>query len=246
MNPKRLPITGLPIGQVPAGWLVCGDPGRATKIASYLDNAELISDQREYRAYRGYFQGVEIGVGSHGVGAPGAAIAFEEMVAAGGRCLLRVGSCGGLQPDIQAGMLIIASAAVQNTGYGLQVAPAGYPAVPDTSLTYALAQTGKPYQARLGIVLTCDNFYNGVETAYTPHYQRLSQANVLAVEMECAALFIVGNLRRVATAAILAVDGNVLVTGESMDDYAPHRPVVAQAIENGIHIALKTITQWQP
>ena len=74
--------------------------------------------------------------------------------------------------------------------------------------------------------------------AGAPDYRVLSAANVLAVEMECAALFLVGSLRGVATAAILAVDGNVLVSAESMDSYQPGREVVAAAVEEAIGCAL--------
>jgi uridine phosphorylase len=59
--------------------------------------------------------------------------------------------------------------------------------------------------------------------------------------MECAALFIVGSLRGVSTAAILAVDGNVLSGGESMDSYDPYQQIVAEAVEVEIQIALQAL-----
>jgi len=92
-----------------------------------------------------------------------------------------------------------------------------------------------------GLVLTADGFYPGVETGRRPDYPLLSAANVVAVEMECAALFLVSSLRRVQAAAILAVDGNVLEKGESMEEYDPHRDVVAAAVAAEIEIALKTL-----
>ncbi|MFW6183330.1 MAG: hypothetical protein ACOC8X_05995, partial [Chloroflexota bacterium] len=92
-----------------------------------------------------------------------------------------------------------------------------------------------------GIVLTNDHFYGGVETPETPHYPTMIEANVLAVEMECAALFLVGSLRGVQTGAILAVDGNVGQTGESMEEYDPHRDVVAEAVSAEIEIALRAL-----
>ena len=243
MTITRLPITRIPVGSVSPAVLVCGDPGRATRIATYLDNAELLSDHREYHLYRGRYQGTDISVCSHGIGASGAAIAFEELIAAGGRRLIRAGTCGSLQPTVDAGHLIVATAAVQRSGYGRETAPEGYPAVASLALTQALlqsaAEAGHPYHS--GIVLTRDNFYAGVATPYTPDYHLMSQANVLAVEMECAALFIVGALRGVETAAILAVDGNVLNTRESMTTYNPHQDIVTAAIEMEIKIALRAL-----
>ena len=63
----------------------------------------------------------------------------------------------------------------------------------------------------------------------------------MAVEMECAALFLVATLRGVQSAAILAVDGNVLEQGESMDTYEPHRQVVQDAVMAEIGIALRAL-----
>lgn len=244
---EKLPITGLPVGQVPAAFLVCGDPQRAAAVAERLEEVAVLSERREYHAYSGTYNGAAVAVCSHGVGAPGAAIAFEEIMAAGGRRLIRVGTCGGLQPDVRDGHLVIATAAVDRTGYGRLSVPEGYPAVADFRLVQALVREAKRRQAtaHAGIVLTSDGFYGGVETPHTPHYATLSRARVLAVEMECSALFLIGALRGVQSAAILAVDGNVLEEKESMDSYDPHRQVVKNAIAAEIEIALRAVTEGE-
>ena len=240
MTKKILPITGLLVGSVSENVIVCGDPDRATKISGRLTGAALLSDRREYRTYEGLFGQMPVTVCSHGVGAPGASIAFEELITAGARRIIRVGTCGGLQPGINAGHLIIAIAAVQNTGYGREVVPSGYPAVADPQLTIALQEAAAagdhPYST--GLVLTRDSFYGGVAVQAAPDYQVLSEANVQAVEMECAALFILGCLRTVRTAAILAVDGNALRSAESIDSYKPHQDIVATAVDSAIESAL--------
>ncbi|MCA9978694.1 MAG: hypothetical protein KC413_23205, partial [Anaerolineales bacterium] len=74
-----------------------------------------------------------------------------------------------------------------------------------------------------------------------PHYQTLSGANVLAVEMECAPLFLLGSLRRVRTGAILAVDGNVLDEGENMNTYDPRAQMMHDAVAVGIGVALTAV-----
>jgi uridine phosphorylase len=248
MTAHKLPITGLPVAGLPPDVLVCGDPARALLAGQLLDNSTEISFRREYRCFTGQFEGLPVTVLSHGVGAPGAAVAFEELAIAGARRIIRVGTCGGMQPDISAGALVLATAAVQRTGYGQQVTPAGYPAVADYRLVAALEKAAQAagQQAYVGLVLTSDSFYPGVTTAATPDYQQLAAAGVLAVEMECAALFLVGSLRGVATAAILAVDGNVLAKRENVDDYRPHRPEVAAAVEAAIRIALASLRGREP
>ena len=238
-----LPVTGLPMGQVPADVLVCGDPARASQIAKHLEDAQLLSERREYRCYLGHYEGLSVAACSHGVGAPGAAPAFEELIAAGARRLIRVGTCGSLQPHLGSGALIVATAAVQSTGYGREIVPPGFPAVADLDLTQALrratALLGR--EAASGIVLTRDSFYRGLELPTNPNYKRLSGAQVLAVEMECAALFLVGTLRDIPTAAVLTVDGIVLDSPETMEGYQPGRQVVLNGVNDAIEVALKAL-----
>jgi uridine phosphorylase len=243
MTITELPITGLPMGGVSQRVIVCGDPARADRIAERLEGASLLSHKREYRAHGGHYNGRAVTVCSHGVGAPGAAVAFEELIAAGARTIVRLGTCGGLQPDVHPGHMIVATAAVQNTGYGRETIPDGYPAAADPALTLALknAAAGHEPPVKAGIVLSRDNFYGGVAGPATPDYRAMAQARVLAVEMECAALFIVGSLRGARTAAILVVDGNVLEQAESMEVYQPGRDVVRVAIDQAIGYALETL-----
>lgn len=245
MQPRTLPITGIPIGQIPASVLVCGDPERATGIANAFDDSSLISDNREYRCLAGSYQGTPVAVCSHGIGAPGASIAFEELISAGAQRIIRVGTCGGLRPDIVSGHIIVATAAVQNTGYGREVVPDGYPAAADVSVTSAIMQAaaGFNHPCSSGYVLTRDSFYKGVGPPSMPDYSKMAQANVLAVEMECAALFIVAALRRVQAGAITVVDGNVLSSGgESMESYNPDNNVVHEAVNIAALIALNALT----
>ena len=84
MGQKKLPLTDLPVGNISADVIVCGDPGRATKIAAFLEDAALLADKREYRSFNGLYEGHPITVCSHGIGAPGAAIDFGYMSRRGG------------------------------------------------------------------------------------------------------------------------------------------------------------------
>ena len=214
MGAKLLPHIGLERGSVSPDVIVCGDPARATRIAEQLDGVVLLGEKREYRTYQGQFMGLTVTVTSHGIGAPGAAIAFEELISAGAQRIVRVGTCGGLQPTFQAGDLVVATAAVDLTENGRSV--------------------------HNGIVLTSDVFYDGIQPSL-PVYETMSQANIMAVEMECAALFIIGSLRGVPTGAILAVDGNVLDEVETVDTFNPDQMVVKTAVHDAISITLHAL-----
>jgi len=242
--PEILPITGIPTGKIPSNVIVCGDPERSDTIAQHFHESRLLSHRREFRTYIGSYKEMPVAVCSHGIGAPGASIAFEELIAAGAKNLVRCGTCGALQPDIYSGHIVIATGAVSNIGYAAVTVPAGYPALADYTLTaslnFAATESGRSFST--GIVLSTDGFYSGVNPAGSPEYQMMSAANVIAVEMECAALFIVGALRGVKTGAILAVDGNVLEgSGEQMESYNPRVNVVREAVEAQTDIALEAL-----
>ncbi len=71
----------------------------------------------------------------------------------------------------------------------------------------------------------------------------MAEANVLAVEMECAALFLVGSLRQIPTAAVLAVDGVVTTEPDMMEAFDPHQDVVQAGVEQAIQVALNSVAE---
>ena len=84
-----------------------GDPKRCKKIAEYFDDARLVADKREYVTYTGFLNGVKVSVTSTGIGGPSAAIALEELVKVGARYFIRVGTCGGVQPEVKVATLLL-------------------------------------------------------------------------------------------------------------------------------------------
>lgn len=243
MGHDRLPILGVRADDVPARVLVVGDPARAERIAGLLDDANQVGRNREYVTFRGCHRGTELAVVSHGVGSAGAAVCFEELCRGGAQRLIRAGTAGGLQDDVVDGTLVVVRAAVRDDGVTARLVPAGYPAVADvdvvTALRAAATEAGQPVVE--GIVLTSDLFYpHAVLGSDLARWQR---AGVVAVEMECAALFVTAALHGAAAGAILAIDGNPLREGDDdMSGYDPHRDIVVDAVDRMIAIALDAIT----
>ena len=69
---KQLPNLKIDPNKLSDRVIVCGDPNRAKKIADLLEEPCLLAENREYHSYTGKWNGKEIAVVSHGVGAPGA------------------------------------------------------------------------------------------------------------------------------------------------------------------------------
>src|SRR5690242_17344157 len=93
--------------------LLPGDPLRAQYIAAtFFDDVRQVNGERGMLGFTGTFEGQPISVQSSGMGCPSASIVIEELVQLGVRRIVRVGTCGGLQPDHSLGDLIVAVSAV--------------------------------------------------------------------------------------------------------------------------------------
>ena len=120
--------------------LMPGDPKRCARIAAYFDNAEQIADSREYVTWTGTLDGVKVSAVSTGIGGPSTAIAMEELSLCGADTFVRVGTCGGIQPEVKSGDLVIATGAVRMEGTSREYAPIEFPAVANLQVTNALAE----------------------------------------------------------------------------------------------------------
>lgn len=226
--------------ELPEFAIVCGDPRRAAVIAAKLDGAKELANAREYRTFVGEYKGVKIAVASHGVGSPGAAVCFEELIKGGVKTLIRVGTAGSYSADHPAGSLIVSTAAVRADGLTKQLVPDGFPAIADSEIVDALYESALATEGivKKGITVTLDVFFSGV--VEIPH-QQYKQAGVLAVEMEIAALYVVASLRGARAGAIVALDG--YADSDLAAEYDPHTNVVTNAVEREINAALEAIAK---
>jgi len=208
-----------------------GDPGRCEKIAAYFDNPKLIAQNREYTTYTGTLKGVKVSVTSTGIGGPSASIALEELIHVGAKTFIRVGTSGGMQPEVLGGDVVIATGAIRFEGTTKEYVPIEYPAVPDFDVALALRESAKelglPYH--MGVVQCKDSFYGqhspkSMPTSYEllDKWEAWKQAGALTSEMESAALFIVGATRRVRVGSVLLVVANQTRREMGLEDIQVH------------------------
>ena len=193
--------------------LLPGDPLRAKYIAeTYLTDASQVNAERGLLGYTGTWDGKRVSVQGTGMGCPSATIVFEELVQLGVKRLLRVGTCGGLQPDHALGDMIVALSAVAADATASHLV-GGEPHCPTASweLIHEAVHVAKSTEQkiRVGPIVSSDLFYNPDEG----QYERWSRRGILAVEMEAAALFTLGALRGVLTGCLLTVS-DIVVEGE--------------------------------
>ncbi|WP_350940847.1 nucleoside phosphorylase [Vibrio metschnikovii] len=182
--------------------IVCGEPNRANRIAALLDNPELIAENREYRLFNGRYNGREITVCSTGIGAPSLIIAIEELKQCGVSHIVRVGSAGAMQANIQLGDLIVAEAAVRDEGGSKAYIADTYPAFSSFSLLSRLHAflTQQPTAVHFGLVRSHDSFYTDEEQNLCHYWNK---KGVLGADMETSALLTVGRLRGLQVASVL-------------------------------------------
>ena len=193
--------------------LLPGDPLRAQYIAeTYLEGVRQVNGERGLLGFTGSWEGKPISVQGTGMGCPGATIVFEELVQLGVKKLLRVGTCGGLQPSHALGDLIVAISAVPADSTAMHLV-ANEPHCPTASweLIHGAVHVAKGMEQpmHVGPIVSSDLFYNPDEG----QYERWSKRGVLAVEMEAAALFTVGAIRGVDAGCLLTVS-DIVVEGE--------------------------------
>ncbi len=218
--------------------LLPGDPLRAKYIAeTYFEDVRQVNEERGLLGYTGTWEGKPVSVQGTGMGCPSATIVFEELIQLGVTRLLRVGTCGGLQPGHALGDMIVALSAVPADATATHLV-AGEPHCPTASweLIHEAVHVAKERGEKLhvGPIVSSDLFYN----PDGGQYERWSKRGILAVEMEAAALFTLGALRGVLSGCLLTVS-DMVVEGEFVrisDDE------LRAAVDRMTRVALDTAT----
>jgi DeoD family purine-nucleoside phosphorylase len=178
---------------------------------TFLEDVQQRNWERGMLGFTGTFRGKPVSVQGTGMGCPSAAIVIEELAMLGVNRMLRIGTCGGLQPDLALGELIVAISAVPADSTALHITGEIHAPTADWGLVHAAVhaakEQGKP--VHVGPIVSSDVFYNSDDG----QYQRWSDRGVLAVEMEAAVLFTLGALRKVQAGCLLTVS-DVVVEGE--------------------------------
>lgn len=228
--------------------LLSGDPGRAQRIANdNLASVQTLSENRGLHSYLGTLpSGAKLLSATSGMGAPSLSIIVNELVQVGISTIIRVGTCGSIQPQVKAGSVVISSAALSRQGASNDIAPPEYPAVADPFLTVKLAelaqQEGIDYH--VGITASVDTFYEGQGRtgSANPHLIRAQQGlleeyqhlNILNFEMEAGTLFKMANVYGFKASCICAV---IAQRTEAEDVVLDQKD---DAVARAISVAVKT------
>lgn len=203
-------------GEIAETVLLPGDPLRAKWIAeNFLDNPVLYNEVRGMYGYTGTYKGKPVSVQGTGMGIPSALIYTTELIKEYDvKQVIRVGSAGAYQADLDLRDIVIAMAASTNSNAfhadfnGLHFAATASYNLFDKAVEY-VKKNNIAYQA--GHILSSDTFYEDSKDAY----KKWAKYGVLCVEMETAAMYTVAAKYGVDALSILTISDS-LVTGEEI------------------------------
>ncbi|MCR4824309.1 MAG: purine-nucleoside phosphorylase [Bacteroidales bacterium] len=189
MSKTPTPHIGAKPGEIAGTVIMAGDPLRAKFMAeTYLQDPVLFNQVRGMLGYTGTWQGKRVSVMGHGMGIPSIGIyTYELFHFYDVQTIIRVGSAGACQPDLQLEDLVLAMGACTDSNYGAQFQlPGPFAPIADFGLLTRAAQEceRRGFRYKVGNVLSSDTFYSE-----NPQTEKWRKMGVLAVEMEASALY---------------------------------------------------------
>ncbi len=198
-------------GDVAENVIAVGDPGRVRILSELLRDTRVVNEHRGLLVVTGRYGDTPVTIATHGMGGPSAAIVFEELGMLGAKRIVRLGTTGGMLREMKIGDIVVATGAAYPRGgnsIGQYVPDACMATSPSPQLTTRIISQlhGLGEKPWIGPVFSSDAFY-----AEDPGFaEKWSHRGVIAVEMECAALFGLGWMRGWETACVLVVSDNLL------------------------------------
>lgn len=193
--------------------LLPGDPLRAKYIAeTFLDHVHLYNEVRNMFGYTGFYKGNRISVQGTGMGVPSISIYVNELMSSYGvQKLIRVGTAGAIQKDVKIRDVILAmSASTDSQINRLTFGGIDYAPTANFDLLQKAYKAGvaKGLHMKVGNVFTADQFYNEQS-----NFEMLARYQILAVEMESAALYTLAAKFGRQALSVLTISDHI-ITGE--------------------------------
>lgn len=242
--------------------LLTGSDGRARAISEHFQNTRHIMHPRQHNFYLGQLESdaglLDVAAIACGMGGGSADIIINELMMIGARRLLRIGTCGTIQPHhVHTGDIVFASGAVRDDKASWDYIYPEFPALASYEVIEAakkaLVKTALPVRCHVGIAHSKSSLFareyrfSLLAEQNEQYMQAMRRAGVLVSEMECAQLFTLASLysahlraegqnEQVQAGAILATIGD-----ETAFDNDKNK--IAQCIEHSITLGLETIRQ---
>lgn len=204
------------IGDIADTVLLPGDPLRAQHVAeTLLEDAVCYNKVRGMYGYTGYYQGKRVSIQGSGMGMGSVGIYVNELISTYKvKNIIRVGTCGALQKDLDLGQVIMAmSASGDSDANMLYFKGMHYAATADFDLLYKAVEAAKRLNisAMAGPVFSTNTFYDD-----TPdRWSIWEKHGILGVEMETQMLFTLAKRLGAKALSLLTVSDNIITGAAS-------------------------------
>lgn len=196
--------------------LLPGDPYRAKWAAeTFLKDVKLVNEVRGMLGFTGTWNGNRVTIQGSGMGMPSLSIYVNELIRDyDAKTLIRIGSCGGMQPHVGVRDVIIAmtSSTITSPSSAIFKEFSFAPCADWDLLQSAVAAAkNKSAKTHVGGIYSSDVFYSerpDLDTEMVRH-------GILAVEMEAAELYTLAARYNRRALAVLTVSDH-LQTGEAL------------------------------
>ena len=227
---------GAKAGEIAKTVLLPGDPYRAKFVAEQLlKNARCYNTIRGMLGYTGEYKGKTISIQGTGMGIPSISIYAHELITEYEvKNLIRVGSCGCIQPDLQLKDVILAMSASTDSNVNImRFQGKDYAATSSFKLLKNAFDVAKKLNidVHVGNIFSTDLFYHDDPT----YWKVWADYGILAIEMESAALYTLAAKFKVNALSLLTVSDQ-LITGEASSSEAREKSFT-QMIEIALEIA---------
>ena len=184
------PHIGAQIGEIADKVIMAGDPLRAKFMAeNFLENPVQYNNVRGMLGYTGTYKGKRVSVQGHGMGIPSIGIySYELYNFYGVKSIIRTGSAGAYDPDLELGDVVIGMGSCTDSNYGAQYElPGTFAPIADFEMVRKAVEKAEQMGIRykVGNILSSDVFYGDS----AERWKAWQKMGVLAVEMEATALY---------------------------------------------------------
>jgi len=233
------PHNAAQVGDIAKTVLMPGDPLRARFIAeTYLEDVKCYNEIRGMLGFTGKYKGIPVSVQGHGMGMPSIGIyTYELFNMYDVDNIIRVGSCGAVDPNVKIMDLVFAQGACTDSNYASQYRlPGTYAPIASFDLLEKAVNIARAKNLRyfVGNVLASDFFY--ADHKATLDWQKMG---VLAVEMEAAALYMNAARAKKRALCILTVSDEIYSGREisAHDRQVGFRSMIETALELAVQIS---------
>ena len=206
-------------GEIAETILLPGDPLRAKHVAdTMLEDAVCYNRVRNMLGFTGTYKGKRVSIQGTGMGMGSTSIYVNELIHTYGvKNLIRVGTCGAIQSDLELGQVILAMSASGDSGANMSYFEGmHFAAAADFDLLFHAYEVANKLNIPTvqGGIFSTNTFYDDVPN----RWDKWIQHGILGVEMESQILFTLAKRLNARALSILTVSDNIITGAKASSD----------------------------